>query len=51
MSPILAAQGLQKNFGAVTAAADVSLAFERESVVSLIGANGEIGRASCRERV
>ena len=40
MSAILAAQGLQKNFGAVTAAADVSLAFERESVVSLIGANG-----------
>ena len=40
MNPILAAQGLQKNFGAVTAAADVSLAFERESVVSLIGANG-----------
>ena len=40
MSTILAAQGLQKNFGAVTAAADVSLAFDRESVVSLIGANG-----------
>ena len=40
MSTILAAHGLQKNFGAVTAAADVSLAFDRESVVSLIGANG-----------
>ena len=40
MTPILSAEGLQKNFGAVTAAADVSLAFERESVVSLIGANG-----------
>ena len=39
MSTILAAQGLQKNFGAVTAAADVSLAFDRESVVSLICAN------------
>ena len=40
MSAILSAQGLQKNFGAVTAASDVSLAFERESVVGLIGANG-----------
>jgi branched-chain amino acid transport system ATP-binding protein len=40
MSPVLATEGLQKNFGAVTAAAEVSLAFERESVVSLIGANG-----------
>jgi branched-chain amino acid transport system ATP-binding protein len=40
VSEVLVAEGLQKNFGAVTAAADVSLAFERESVVSLIGANG-----------
>jgi branched-chain amino acid transport system ATP-binding protein len=40
MSPVLVAQGLQKNFGAVTAAADVSLAFDRDSVTSLIGANG-----------
>jgi branched-chain amino acid transport system ATP-binding protein len=40
MSAILEAQGLQKSFGAVTAASDVSLAFERDSVVSLIGANG-----------
>jgi branched-chain amino acid transport system ATP-binding protein len=40
MNAILATEGLQKNFGAVTAAAEVSLAFERESVVSLIGANG-----------
>jgi branched-chain amino acid transport system ATP-binding protein len=40
VNAILATEGLQKNFGAVTAAAEVSLAFERESVVSLIGANG-----------
>ena len=40
MSFILEAQGLQKSFGAVTAAADVTLAFEPEAVVSLIGANG-----------
>jgi len=40
VNPILVAQGVQKSFGAVTAAADVSLSFERESVVSLIGANG-----------
>jgi len=40
MSAILSADGLHKSFGAVTAAAEVTLAFERESVVSLIGANG-----------
>lgn len=40
MSEILLAEGLRKSFGAVTAAADISLAFEREAVVSLIGANG-----------
>ena len=40
MSPILEAQALQKSFGAVTAAADINLSFERDSVVSLIGANG-----------
>jgi branched-chain amino acid transport system ATP-binding protein len=40
MNPILAAAGLRKSFGAVTAASDVTLSFERESVASLIGANG-----------
>jgi branched-chain amino acid transport system ATP-binding protein len=40
VNAILAAEGLQKSFGAVTAAAGISLAFERDSVVSLIGANG-----------
>ena len=40
MSAILACEGLQKSFGAVSAAADVSLSFERDSVTSLIGANG-----------
>ena len=40
MSAILVAEGLQKNFGAVTAACDINLSFERESVASLIGANG-----------
>jgi branched-chain amino acid transport system ATP-binding protein len=40
VSALLAAQGLHKSFGAVTAAAEVTLSFERESVVSLIGANG-----------
>jgi branched-chain amino acid transport system ATP-binding protein len=37
---ILATENLQKRFGAVTAATDVSLAFAPDSVVSLIGANG-----------
>ena len=40
MSAVLVCNGLHKSFGAVSAAADVSLSFERESVVSLIGANG-----------
>jgi len=37
---VLAAQGLRKSFGAVTAAADISLSFDADTVVSLIGANG-----------
>ena len=37
---ILLAESLQKRFGAVSAASDVTLGFERDSVVSLIGANG-----------
>ena len=37
---ILLAENLQKRFGAVSAAADVTLGFERDSAVSLIGANG-----------
>jgi branched-chain amino acid transport system ATP-binding protein len=37
---MLEAQGLKKSFGAVTAAADINLAIERDSVVGLIGANG-----------
>ena len=40
MSAILRAEGLHKNFGAVTAAADINLAFDSSAVVSLIGANG-----------
>jgi branched-chain amino acid transport system ATP-binding protein len=37
---ILLAENVQKRFGAVSAAADITLGFERDSVVSLIGANG-----------
>ena len=37
---VLAAQALKKSFGAVTAAADISLSFDADAVVSLIGANG-----------
>jgi branched-chain amino acid transport system ATP-binding protein len=40
MATILDAQGLCKNFGAVTAASDISAAIERDSVVGLIGTNG-----------
>jgi branched-chain amino acid transport system ATP-binding protein len=40
MSAMLAAEGLTKNFGAVTAAADITLSFDADTVASLIGANG-----------
>ena len=40
MSPILDAQGLNKSFGAVTAAEGVCAAIEKDSVVGLIGTNG-----------
>jgi branched-chain amino acid transport system ATP-binding protein len=40
MSAVLAAQALQKRFGAVTAAADITLSFDTDTVASLIGANG-----------
>ena len=40
MSAILVARGLCKSFGAVTAAADINVSVERDSVISLIGSNG-----------
>ena len=40
MSVLLSAERLDKRFGAVTAASDITLEFARDSVVSLIGANG-----------
>ena len=40
MPVILDAQGLNKSFGAVTAAKDVSAAIEKDAVVGLIGTNG-----------
>ena len=40
MSAMLAAEGLTKNFGAITAAAGITLSLDADTVVSLIGANG-----------
>jgi branched-chain amino acid transport system ATP-binding protein len=40
MSAILVATGVNKSFGAVTAAADINLAIDRGAVVALIGGNG-----------
>jgi branched-chain amino acid transport system ATP-binding protein len=40
MSAVLTAQRLQKSFGAVRAAVDISLTFDPDTVASLIGANG-----------
>ena len=40
MAAILDARGLNKRFGAVSAARDVSVAIEKDSIVGLIGTNG-----------
>jgi branched-chain amino acid transport system ATP-binding protein len=40
MATVLETRGLNKTFGAVTAAADINVAVEQDSVVGLIGANG-----------
>ena len=40
MTAVLEARGLTRTFGAVTAAADITVSFEEDSVVGLIGGNG-----------
>ena len=40
MAAILEARGLNKSFGAVTAASDINVAVEQDTVVGLIGSNG-----------
>src|ERR1044072_5623820 len=40
MAIVLAARGLNKTFGAVTAASDINVAVEKHSIVGLIGSNG-----------
>ncbi|HYM47047.1 MAG TPA: ATP-binding cassette domain-containing protein [Burkholderiaceae bacterium] len=40
MNDVLVAERVNKTFGAVVAAADINVKIERDSVVSLIGANG-----------
>ena len=40
VSTVLEARNLQKNFGAVTAAADINISIEEDTVVGLIGSNG-----------
>jgi len=40
MTLIVSAEGLNKRFGAVTAAQDISVGIEQDSVVGLIGTNG-----------
>ena len=40
MNAILEARSVNKSFGAVTAAADINVAIQRDSVVGLIGSNG-----------
>ena len=40
MATVLEARGLNKTFGAVTAASNINVAVEKDSVVGLIGSNG-----------
>ncbi len=40
VTTILETRGLNKNFGAVTAAVDINVAVEKDSVLGLIGSNG-----------
>jgi branched-chain amino acid transport system ATP-binding protein len=40
MAKVLESRGLNKSFGAVTAAADINVSIEQDSVVGLIGSNG-----------
>jgi len=40
VEPILDVQGLDKSFGSVVAAADISVAVARDEIVGIIGANG-----------
>lgn len=40
MTHVLEARGLNKSFGAVTAAADINVSIGRDTVVALIGSNG-----------
>src|SRR6476660_1311905 len=40
MATILEAKGLNKSFGAVTAASDINVRVEQDNVVGLIGSNG-----------
>ena len=46
---LLSLKNLQKNYPGFSL--DVSMEVEEGQITGLIGANGEIGRASCRERV
>ena len=47
----IAARGLGKDFGAVRALDRLDLEIRDGEFFGLLGPNGEIGRASCRERV
>jgi branched-chain amino acid transport system ATP-binding protein len=40
MAIVLEARGLNKNFGAVTAASDINVAVEQDAILGLIGSNG-----------
>src|SRR5262245_66316553 len=51
MSAVLEIDKLSLRFGGIVALDDVSLSVGASQLMVVVGPNGEIGRASCRERV
>ena len=44
-------EGITKSFGSLQVLKGIDLEITQGEVVSIVGPSGEIGRASCRERV
>ena len=51
MTTVIEVRGLHKEYGDTVAVDDVSFTVSEGEIFGILGPNGEIGRASCRERV